>query len=120
MRQAKKPACSWGEIKTACLQSGPGRIEGLSKNLCSATALREGYQIQQYANQVMCMNLQAEGMSNVLKHVVNGHHEVSELPRARIQERKMQEPSTFHNVVLKSPWSASAQPGGSWIPANGD
>lgn len=91
--QAPNPTCSWGEIKTACLQRSLGWIEGLSKTFCSASLLWEDYQTQQYANQIMCMNLQAEGMSNVLEHDVSAHREVSKSLRAGTKKRKMQEPS---------------------------
>lgn len=67
----------------------------------------------------MCMNIQAEGMSNVLEHVVNAHHEVSKTLRARTKKGKCRNPQ-FQNVILKSPCSASVQPGGSQLPANGD
>lgn len=106
---SQTPTFSRGEIKTARLQSSRGWIEGLSKNLCSTASLWEDYQIQQYANQVMCMNLQAKGMSNVLEHDVNAHREVSKSPRARTEKRKMQEPSVpqrdFENPLF-SIWPA--------------
>lgn len=41
----------------------------------------------------MCMNLQAEGVSNVLEYDVNAHHEVSKSLRSRTKKRKMQKPS---------------------------
>lgn len=41
----------------------------------------------------MCMNLQAEGMSNVLEYDVNTHHEASKSMRSRTKKRKVQEPS---------------------------
>lgn len=94
-------------------------MEGLSKNLCSTASLWEDYQIQQYANQIMCMNLQAEGMSNVLEHVVNAYCEVSKSPRARTKKGKCRN-LQFHNVILKNPCSASVQPGGSHLPATDD
>ena len=65
------------------------------------------------------MNLQAEGMSNVLEHVVNAHREVSKSLRARTKKGKCRNPQ-FHNMILKNPCSASVQPGGSQFPANGD
>lgn len=49
----------------------------------------------------MCMNLQAEGMSNVLEHVVNTHCEVSKSLRARTKKGKCRNPQ-FHNVILKT------------------
>lgn len=67
----------------------------------------------------MCMNLQAEGMSNVLERVVNAHREVSKSLRARTEKGKCRNPQ-FHNVILKTPCSACVQPGGSQRPANGD
>lgn len=113
--QAPNPTCSWGEIKTVCLQRSLGWIEGLSKTFCSASLLWEDYQTQQYANQIMCMNLQAEGMSNVLEHDVSAHREVSKSLRAGTKKGKRMNPQ-FHSVILKNPCSASVQPGGSQLP----
>lgn len=67
----------------------------------------------------MCMNLQAEGMSNVLEHVVNKHREVSKSLGARTKKGKCRN-SQFHNAIFKNPCSASVQPGGSQLLANGD
>lgn len=115
----KKPTCSRGEIKIAHLQSSPVWIQGLSKTLCSTTWLWEAYQTQ-HANQMMCMNLQAEGMSNVLERVVKAHCEVSKSPpKARTEKGKCRNPQ-LHKVILKNPWSASVQPGWSQLPESGD
>jgi len=66
----------------------------------------------------MCMNLQAEGMSNVLEHNVSAHHEVSKSLGARTKKGKCRS-TQFHKVIFKNPYSASLHPEGSRLPKPG-